>query len=315
MRRIVVGAYELLFALAAGAQSFPQKPLRLIVPFTAGGATDIIARMVAGELSESLAQTVVVENRGGGGAVIGTEIVARAAPDGHTLGMITPSFTINGGVRKLPYDPINDFAAVGLVGTTPLILVTHPSLPVRSMKELLALAKAQPGQLIYASSGPGSPTHMAMELLRFSGVRMTHIPYKGAAPALIDVVGGHVLLMQTSIIIVKPHLASGRLRAIAVTTSRRAASLPEVPAIAETIPGYEVLNWWGVGAPAKTPLAVVNRLNAEIARAMAKPSSKERLQAEGAEATAGTPAEFDTLLRREIAQWAKVAAAIHLKLD
>jgi tripartite-type tricarboxylate transporter receptor subunit TctC len=312
--RTILGL-SVLWAATAHAQWYPQKPLRLIVPFTAGGAADIIGRMVAAELGETLGQNVVVENRGGGGTVIGTEMVARAQADGHALGIITPSFTINGGARKLPYDSINDFAPVSLVGVTPLILVTHPSLPVRGMKELLTLAKSNPGQLIYASAGPGSPTHMGMELLRFSDVRMTHIPYKGAAPALIDLVGGHVQLMQTSIIIAKPHMNSGRLRAIAVTTPRRVPAFADVPAMAETIPGYEVLNWWGVVAPAKTPAAVVERLNAEIVRFMAKASSKERLVAEGAEAAAGTPAEFAAMLRNEIAKWGKVSKEIQLKLD
>ena len=299
----------------ANAQPFPQKPLRLIVPFTAGGAADIIGRMVAAELSEALAQNVVVDNRGGAGTVLGTEIVARAPAGGHTLGLITPSFTINGGVRKLPYDSLNDFSAVGLIGVTPLIMVTHPSLPVRTMRELLALAKSRPGQLIYASAGPGSPTHMGMELLRFSGVRMTHIPYKGAAPALIDLVGGHVQLMQTSIIIAKPHIASARLRAIAVTTLRRAPAFADVPAIAETIPGYEVLNWWGLVVPAKTPGAIVERLNAEVVRFMAKASNKERLVSEGAESAAGTPAEFAAMLRAEILKWGRVGKEIGLKID
>jgi tripartite-type tricarboxylate transporter receptor subunit TctC len=228
-------------ASTGSGQAYPQKPLRLIVPFTAGGAADIIGRMIASELGEALGQNVVVENRGGGGTIIGTEIVARAPADGHTLGIITPSFTINGGVRKLPYDSINDFAPVSLVGVTPLILLTHPSLPARNLKELLALAKSNPGQLIYASAGPGSPTHMGMELLRFSGVRMTHVPYKGAAPALVDLLGGHVQLMQTSFIIAKPHIAAGRIRAIAVTAPRRLPAMADVPSMAETLPGYEVL--------------------------------------------------------------------------
>lgn len=299
----------------AQAQSFPQKPLRLIVPFTAGGATDIVGRIVAGELGEALGQSVIIENRGGGGTVIGTEIVARAAPDGHTLGMITPSFTINGGVRRLPYDSVNDFAPISLVGITPLILITHPSLPARDLQGLLALAKSRPGELIYASAGPGSPTHLGMELLRFSGVRMMHIPYKGAAPALVDLLGGHVQLMQTSIIIARPHIQAGRLRAIAVTTARRVPAFSEVPAMAELIAGYEVLNWWGMVAPAKTPAAVIERLNAEIARFMAKPASRERLVAEGAEAAAGTPQEFAAMLRAEIAKWGKVGREINLKLD
>ncbi len=299
----------------AQAQTYPQKPVRIVVPFTAGGASDIIARMVAADWTDTFGHNVMVDNRGGAGTVLGTEIVARAPADGHTLLVNTPSFTINGGVRKLPYDSINDFAPVGLIAVTPLMLVTHPSLPVRNMKELIALAKSQPGQLIYASSGQGSPTHMGMELLRFSGVRMTHVPYKGAAPALVDAVGGHVQLMQTSVIVAKPHTATGRLRAIAVTTARRTAAMPEVPTIAETIPGYEVLNWWGLMAPAKTPGAVIDRLNAEIAKVMAKGANRERLSSEGVEAASGTPEMFATMLRNEIAKWGRVGKEIGLKLD
>ena len=300
---------------AAFAQAYPQKPVRIVVPFTAGGASDIIARMIAAELTETFGHNVMVDNRGGAGTVLGTEIVARAPADGHTLLVNTPSFTINGGVRNLPYDSMNDFAPVGLIAVTPLMLVTHPSLPVKNMKELIALAKAQPGQLIYASSGQGSPTHMGMELLRFSGVRMTHVPYKGAAPALVDAVGGHVQLMQTSVIVAKPHTTSGRLRAIAITTARRTVAMPEVPTIAETIPGYEVLNWWGLMAPAKTPAGVIERLNSEVAKVMAKGANRERLSGEGVEAASGTPVDFAAMLRNEIAKWGRVGKEIGLRLD
>ena len=297
------------------AQIFPQKPVRIVVPFSAGGASDIIARTLAAELTEVFGQNVFVDNRGGAGTVLGTEIVARAPADGHTLLMNTPSYTINGGVRKLPYDSITDFSPVGLIAVTPLMLITHPSLPVRSVKDLIALAKRQPGQLIYASSGQGSPTHMGMELLRFSGVRMTHVPYKGAAPALTDLLGGHVQLMQTSVIVAKPHTSSGRLRAIAMTTARRSMALPEVPTIAETIPGYEVLNWWGLIAPAKTPVAVIERLNSEVGKVMSKSVNRERFSAEGVEASPGTSAEFAAMLRAEIAKWGKVGKEIGLRLD
>ncbi len=310
-----VGVVIMTMAATAHAQTYPQKPVRIVVPFTAGGASDIIARMLAADLTETFGLNVMVDNRGGAGTVLGTEIVARAPADGYTVLVNTPSFTINGGVRKLPYDSMQDFAPVGLIAVTPLMLITHPSLPVRSVKDLIALAKSRPGQLIYASSGQGSPTHMGMELLRFSGVLMTHVPYKGAAPALVDAVGGHVQLMQTSVIVAKPHTSTGRLRAIAVTTARRTAAMPEVPTIAETIPGYEVLNWWGLTAPAKTPLAVIERLNSEVAKVMAKQANRERLRSEGVEAASGTPGDFAAMLRAEIAKWGKVGKEISLKLD
>lgn len=303
---------------AACAQQFPHKPVRIVVPFTAGGASDTIARMIAADLAETLGQTVLVDNRGGAGTVIGTEIVARAPADGHTLLVNTPSFTINAGVRKLPYDSFSDFAPVGLIATTPLMLVTHPSLPVHSVKALIALARSRPGELIYASSGLGSPTHLGMELLRFSGARMTHVPYKGAAPALVDLVGGHVQLMQTSVIAAKPHTDAGRLRAIAVTTARRSPVLPQLPAMAETIPGYAVLNWWGLMAPARTPPSVIERLHNEVARIMAKSANRERLAAEGVEDarnTAATSAAFATLLKNESAMWGRVGREIGLRLD
>ncbi len=310
-----LSALACLAAGASQAQNFPQKAVRIVVPFSAGGASDIIARMLAADLTETFGHNVMVDNRGGAGTVLGTEIVARAPADGHTLLVNTPSYTINGGVRKLPYDSINDFAPVGLIAVTPLMLITHPSLPVRSVKDLLALAQSRPGQLIYASSGQGSPTHMGMELLRFSGVRMTHVPYKGAAPALVDLVGGHVQLMQTSVIVAKPHTSTGRLRAIAVTTARRTAAMPDVPTMAETIPGYEVLNWWGLMAPAKTPMPVIERLNAEVAKVMAKNVNRERLSGEGVEAAPGTPGEFAAMLRGEISKWGRVGKEIGLKLD
>ena len=309
------GVVTINMADTAHGQTYPQKPIRIVVPFTAGGASDIIARMLAGDLTETFGLNVMVDNRGGAGTVLGTEIVARAPADGYTVLVNTPSFTINGGVRKLPYDSMQDFAPVGLIAVTPLMLITHPSLPVRTVKDLIALARSRPGQLIYASSGQGSPTHMGMELLRFSGVLMTHVPYKGAAPALVDVVGGHVQLMQTSVIVAKPHTSTGRLRAIAVTTARRTAAMPEVPTIAETIPGYEVLNWWGLMAPAKTSVAVIERLNSEVAKVMAKQANRERLSAEGVEAASGTPASFAAMLRAEIAKWGKVGKEIGLKLD
>ncbi len=314
VRRCV--ATLLCSALApAHAQTYPQKPVRIVVPFTAGGASDIIARLLAVDLTETFAQNVVVENRAGGGTINGTEVVVRSPPDGHTLLVNTPSFTINGGVRKLPYDSIHDFEPVGLIAVTPLLLITHPSLPVRSVKELIALARNRPDQLIYASSGQGSPTHMGMELLRFSGVRMLHVPYKGAAPALTDIVGGHVQLMQTSVIVAKPHTSTGRLRAIAVTTAKRSAAMPDIPTMAETIPGYEVLNWWGMMAPARTPQSVIARLNAEVARIMTKPASRERLSGEGVEGAKGTPAEFAAMLKNEIGKWGCVGREIGLKLD
>jgi tripartite-type tricarboxylate transporter receptor subunit TctC len=302
-------------AAYATAQTYPQQPIRLLVPFTAGGPADMVSRIVAQELGPALGQNVVVDYRGGAGTVIGTDIVAKAPPDGYTLLLVTPSYTINPGLRRLPYDPLKDFAGISMIAMTPLVMVVHPSLPVSDVKQLVALAKAKPGALTYGSSGPGSPTHLGMELLRLSGVTMTHVPYKGGAPAVIDLLGGHVQLIITSIIVVKPHIASGKLRAIAVTTARRSPVLLGIPAMAETIPGYEVINWWGIVAPSATQPAILQRLNGETAKVVAKRHVIDKLQAEGAEPAAGSTADFDHFLREDIAKWSRVVQAVGLKVD
>ncbi len=300
----------------AFAQSYPERPVRLVVPFAAGAAADMMGRLIAQKLGEAWSGQVIVDNRGGAGTVIGTDMVAKAAADGYTLLLVTPTFIINAtGIRALPYDTVKSFAPVVLFASTPLVLVVHPSLPARSVKELIALAKGRPGRINYASAGNGSPTHLGMELFRLSGVTMTHVPYKGAAPALTDVLGGQVQLMLTSVIAVQPHIATGRLRALAVTTSKRSAVLPDVPTVAETIPGYEVINWWGVVAPAATPSNVVSRLNAEIMRTLSQPDVRERLAREGAEPAGGAPEEFGAFIRNDIAKWAKVVRETGAKID
>lgn len=300
---------------AVAAQSYPQQPVRLVIPFTAGGAADMVGRLVAQELGPALGQNVIVDNRGGAGTVIGSELVARAAPDGHTLLLVTPTYIINPSLRKLPYDTVKDFAGVSMIAVTPLIMVAHPSLPVSDVKQLIALGQAKPNSLVYGSAGPGSPTHLGMELFRLSGAKMTHVPYKGAAPAITDLLGGHIQLMITSIIAAQPHIASGKLKAIAVTTARRSAVFPNVPAIAESIPGYEVINWWGIVAPSATPSPVIRRLNAEIAQAVAKRNVNEKLQVEGAEPATAPPVEFDRFIRAEIEKWSRVVKEVGLKID
>lgn len=291
---------------AAQPAAYPGKPVRLVVPFAPGGAADMVGRMVAQKLGESLGHNFVVENRGGGGTAIGSDMVAKATADGYTLLLITPSFTINASLARLPFDPIRDFAPITLIASTPLIMVAHPSLPVRSVKEILALAKSRPNEINFASAGSGSPTHLGMELLRASGARMTHIPYKGAAPALSDLLGGHVHVMLTSIIAAQPHIRSGRLRALGVTSAKRSAAMPEVPAIAETVRGYEVVNWWGLVAPAGTPGAILRKLQAEVSRIVQLPEIGQRFAAEGAEPVASQPDEFGSMLKTEISKWAKV---------
>jgi tripartite-type tricarboxylate transporter receptor subunit TctC len=297
-------------------QAYPDKPMRIIVPFSAGAGTDMLSRIIARKLQESWGQNVIVDNRPGGGTIIGVAAAAKAPPDGYTLVMVTPSFIINAtGIKKLPYDSIRDFAPVTLFTTSPLLLVAHPSLPVKSVKELIALAKTRPGQITYASAGNGSPTHLGMEVFRSTGAVMTHVPYKGAAPGLTDLLGGHVQVMMTTLAFVKPHVEAGRLRALGVSTAKRAASMPQVPAIAETLPGYEVINWWGVLAPAGTPNAIVTKLNGAMLSMLREPDVQETLAREGIERAGTTPAEFGAYIRSEIAKWTKVARETGVQLD
>lgn len=313
---VAVAGASALAPVALQAQTYPDKPLKLVVPFAAGAAADMVGRLIAQRLTDAWRQQVVVDNRGGAGTVIGTEMVAKSPPDGYALLLVTPTFIINAtGIRKLPYDSVKDFAPVTLFASTPLVLVAHPSLPVKSVKELLALAKSQPGAVIYASAGNGSPTHLGMELFRLSGARMTHIPYKGAAPALTDVLGGQVPVMLTSPIAAQPHIKSGRIRALAVTTSKRAAVFPDVPTVAETVPGYEVINWWGIVAPAGTPAAIVDRLHGEMSRMLRVPEVSERLAREGAEPVGSRPAEFGDFIKRDIAKWTRVVKETGATVD
>ena len=301
---------------AASAQAYPDRPLRMIVPFSPGAGTDMLSRMAARKIQELWGQNMVVENRPGGGTVNGTLVAAKAPPDGYTFVMVTPSFIINAtGLRQLPYDSIRDFAPVTLFVASPLLLVAHPSLPAGSVKELIALAKARPRQITYASAGNGSPTHLGMEVFRSAGAIMTHVPYKGAAPGVIDLLGGHVQVMMTTLAFVKPHVESGRLRALGVSSAKRSALMPQVPTIAETVPGYEVLNWWGVLAPAGTPAAIIAKFNGALLGMLRDADVQEVLAREGMEAVGTGPAQFAAYIRAEIAKWAVVARATGVQLD
>jgi tripartite-type tricarboxylate transporter receptor subunit TctC len=297
---------------AAAQQQFPTRPLRLVVPFAPGGTNDIIGRIVAAKLAERLGQTVVVDNRGGANMVIGSEIVARASPDGHTLLIVAAGFAVNPSIRrKLPYDSARDFTPVGLVGGGPYLLVVHPSVPARTAGELAAWVKSKPGQVNYASSGVGSPPHLAAELFKATaGIDMQHIPYKGGGAVVPDLVAGRVSLFFGSIATLRPHVESGKLRAIAVTTKIRNAAMPEVPTFIESgFPGYEVDGWYGLLAPGKTPQPIIRRLNAELRGILDDPDTRARLAARGIEAAPGTPEEFAALIRNETEKWAKVVRA------
>jgi tripartite-type tricarboxylate transporter receptor subunit TctC len=299
----------LLAAGIAGAQSYPAKSVRLIVPFAAGGSTDIIGRTVAQKLNELWGQTVVVDNRPGGSTVIGTDIVAKSPPDGHTL-LVTPApFTIVPSLAaRLPYDPAKDFEPITLINTTPLVLVVNPGVPAKSVKELIALARARPGALNFGSSGSGGSNHLAGELFNaMAGVKMVHIPYKGNAPALTDLIGGHVDLVYNGLTSALPFIKSGKLRALAVTSLNRAGALPDLPTLDETgLKGFQAVAWNGLTAPARTPRNVVTKINADVAKIVRSPELVERLKAEGSDPVGSTPEQYAAFLRDEIVKWRKV---------
>ena len=304
---------------ASSASSYPDRPIRFVVPLAPGGAVDIAARAVAQELATSLRQQVVVDNRAGGGGNIGAEIVAKAPPDGYTMVMGSSSnFGVNPTLYKnLPYDAVRDFAPVTLVSFAPNALYVHPSVPANTVKELVALAKAKPGTLNFASSGQGGSGHLAGELFKMvTGVDIVHVPYKGTGQALADTVGGQVQMQFGSVIAVLPHVKAGKLRALAVTVRKRVPALPQVPTMAEAgYPAVETTVWNGVLVPAKTPRPIVDRLNAEIVAILKRPEVRERFAAQGAEAVGSTSAEFAAHIRREIDKWGKVVRAAGLTVN
>jgi tripartite-type tricarboxylate transporter receptor subunit TctC len=301
-----------------GAADYPSRPVRLVVPFAPGGTNDVIGRILAEKLATRLGQAVVVDNRPGANSVVGAEIVAKAAPDGHTLLIVAAGFAVNPSLRKtLPYDTVRDFAPLGLVGGGPYLLVVHPSVPAKDLGELVTWAKSRAGAVSYASTGTGSPPHLAAELLRIAaGIEMQHVPYKGGGQVLPDLLAGRVSLFFGSVSTLAAHVQAGRLRAIAVTTTRRAPSLPDVPTVIESgIAGYEVNGWYGLLAPARTPGAIVRRLNAELRAALDERDTRARLAQRGIEPQPGSPEEFAALIRDEIAKWAKVVRAAGIQAD
>ena len=304
----------LALALAAGTayaaeSAYPNRPIRMVVPFAPGGGSDIIGRLVSLKLSEALGQPVVVDNRPGASANIGAAVVAHALADGHTLLLGNANFTINPGLfRKMPFDPVKDFTPVSLLANALNVLAVHPGVPAASVKELIAVAKAQPGKLNFASPGTGTSSHLGGELFRsMAGIDVATIHYKGAAPAITDLLGGHVSYTITSTLSVLPHVNSGKLRALGVTSLKRSSAMPDLPTIAEAgLPGYEVTNWYGVLTTARTPAPIVDRLNREIVRIVAMPDVREKFLAQGAEPETLSPAAFERFIRAEIAKWGKV---------
>ncbi|HEY9447219.1 MAG TPA: tripartite tricarboxylate transporter substrate binding protein [Burkholderiales bacterium] len=304
---------------AHAQQAYPTKPVRLILPYPPGGGSDTIARPLAQKMSESLGQQVIVDNRGGAGGNVGMEVAARSAPDGYTIVLaLTAQLAVNPALyKKVPYDPVRDFEPISLIGSGPYVLVVHPSLPAKSVKDLIALAKARPGQIAYASSGNGSGGHLAAELLKtMAGIDLLHVPYKGGGPALVDVLAGQVQVLFTPPASSAQHIQSGRLRALAVSTAKRSASMPEVPTIAESgVPGYDSGVWYGVLAPAGTSRDIVTKLNGEIVRALKQPDYRKLLLHAGIDPIGSTPEELGRFVKSELAKWAAVVKDARLHVD
>ena len=310
--RVAVAALALLFpAMMAHAAEYPERPVRVIVTFPPGGGTDIVARMVFQKVSERSGATFILDNRGGAGGTIGTELAAKAAPDGYTLVVVSGSHTINPGLyKKMPYDSARDFAPVGMLVTGPGLLVVHPSLPARSVRELIAIARGQPGRLLYASAGNGTPPHLAAELFKLmTRTQIGHVPYKGNAQAMTDLIAGQTAMSFPTVPSALPHVQSAKLRALGVTSAKRVGALPDIPSIAETVPGYDGSAWYGVLAPAGTPPAIVTRIASELQGALRAPDLKEKLLAQGLEPARYTPDEFAALIVVELAKWGRVVAA------
>jgi tripartite-type tricarboxylate transporter receptor subunit TctC len=303
----------------AAAQAYPDKPIRVIVPVPAGGTPDVVARMVAPGLSTLLGQQLVIDNRGGAGGLIGAELAARAVPDGYTVFFSSPgSLTILPHLQKqVAYDTLKDFAPISLVSIGPFLLITHPSVPARTVKELIALARAEPGKLNYASAGNGAANHLAMELFKsMAGVNITHVPYKGAPQAVTDLIGGSVNLMFNSIPPVLQHIKTGRLRLLAVASAKRSPQLPDVPTVSEAgVPGYEAITWFGLLAPAKTPKPIIARLNDVMVKVVHAPDLKSQLEIQGYDPVGSSPEEFAAFIRAESEKYAKVVKFSGAKVD
>jgi tripartite-type tricarboxylate transporter receptor subunit TctC len=304
-------------ALPVQAQKYPAKPIRIIVPFAPGGPNDILARLVGQRLAEAWGQQVIVDNRPGGSTMIGSELAAKAAPDGYTLLMVSTSTAVNPSLQpKVPYDTLRDFAPVIQLVSSPNVLVANPSLPVRSVRELVALARARPNEIAYGSGGVGTATHLGGALLcLLAKVSMTHVPYKGDAPASIDLMGGQIAWMFGTILPVMPHIKAGKMRAIAVSSTTRAPSLPDVPAVTETLPQFEATAWYGIFTQAGVPADIVAQLNGELARIITAPEMRERLARDGTESVGNTPEQFAAYFKASMAKWARVIREANIRIE
>ncbi len=312
----LVGVAAFAAAAMASAQSYPVKPVRVIVPFAPGGGSDLTARQFSAKLGAALGQQFVVENRGGAGGIIGMEAVAKAAPDGYTIMMMSGSFSASSATHKPAFDPINSIIPVAEFGITPFVVTVHPSLPPKNMKEFIALARAKPGAMTYASSGVGGLTHLSTELLNsMAKIRMVHIPYKSTGAAMTDLLSGQVPIIVGSLLPVLPHFQSGKLRPLAVTTAKRWHAVPDVPTVAETLPGYDVELWFGTMAPRGTPQAAIDRLNAGINKALEDAEMKKNLDTQGMVPTGGTPQKFGERIQRDYQRWVKVVKEANIKAE
>jgi tripartite-type tricarboxylate transporter receptor subunit TctC len=315
--KLIAGLTVAALCSAAAAQTYPTKTVRMVVGYPPGGPTDVIARLVSQKLTQALGQQVIVDNRPGASGMIGAELTVRAAPDGYTLLMVPVTYAVTPSLfAKMTYDVEKDLAPVAQVAAAPFILVVHPTLPVKTVKDLIALDRRNPGQINFASASTGGMPHLAGELFNsMTGTKLVHIPYKGAAPATTDLISGQVTLMFNNMLSAMPQVKAGRLRAVAVTSTKRSAAAPELPTIAETVPGYEASGWYGAFAPAATPRDIINRLNAEMNRAMKMPDVIQRLAGDGVEAVGTTPEQFAAYLKQEVAKWGKVVKASGAKAD
>ena len=303
---VVAGAFTVLVSAAAIAQTFPNKPVRLLVTYAPGGASDIVSRLIASKLTDGLRQQVIVDNRPGASGIVASEILARSSPDGHTIIHVNVAHGANPTLYgKLPYDTAKDFSSVVLLALLPMVLVTHPSFPAKSVGELITVVKSKPGQFNYASAGAGSANHLSMELfMNATRTEIIHVPYKGGGPAIADLIGGQIPMMTITIPPAMPHVKSGKARALAVTGAQRSPALPDVPTVAESgFPGFEFNEWQAILAPRGTPRDVIARLNAEINKALAQPDVKERLAALGAEGAGGTPEKLTAHIAAELVRW------------
>ena len=312
----VAAICALPFTAMAQADKYPTRPVRMLVPFAPGGGTDITARLIASNATAAFGQQVIVDNRAGGGGTIGAEMAVRAAPDGYTVIMVSGSYGTNAALYSLPYDPVKDIQPIVMIGDTGFVLSLHPGVPAKSVQELISYAKANPGKLNYASTGTGGITHLATELFNLmAATKMTHIPYKGTGPALADLLGGQVQLIFGAMPAAIPHVKSGKLRGIGVTTAKRAPALPDMPTIGETVKDYEAPLWYGLWGPKGLPKPIIMRWNQEVAKALQTEEMKKRLAADGVEPAGGPPEQFLNAIARDVEKWKKVVKAANIKVS